>query len=116
MDNPFVKQFSALLQETEKLLGCAEPGADAWEGYGRMRQETFTRLQAADFLGADSEGERAALRELANAVLERDRLLMQKLEESISFCRKALSDVDQGRQALRGYLPARRSSFLQRQV
>jgi hypothetical protein len=110
MDHPFLKELTALLQETERLLACSEPDTEAWEGYGRVRQETFARIQAA---GA-AAGDRAAIEKLVRTVLERDRLLIQKLEEGLSRCRTELSAVAQGRQALRGYLPPRPSTFLQR--
>jgi hypothetical protein len=117
MDHPFLQELSALLQETEKLLASAEPDAEAWESYARMREETFARLESAGSLGSDSvKGERAALGELINAVLERDRLLVQKLEACISLCRKGLSSVPRARQAINGYLPPRPSSFVERQV
>ena len=116
MDNYFLNELTALLQETEKLLASPAPDAEDWEGYSRLRQETFARLESAESLAPEATGEQAALREIINAVLERDRLLMQKLEECLSCCRKGLSSVPRARQALSGYLPSRPSSFLQRQV
>jgi hypothetical protein len=56
------------------------------------------------------------MKELINAVLERDRLLMQKVEECLSCCREGLSTVPKARQALSGYLPPRRPSLVQRQA
>jgi hypothetical protein len=116
MDDHFIKELSALLEETDKLLASAEPDAEAWEGYNRMRQDAFARLEAAESLEARGESERRALRELIQAVLERDRLLVQKIEECIFCCRKGLSSVPGARKALNGYLPSRPSSFLERQV
>jgi hypothetical protein len=116
MDHPFLKELSALLEETEKLLACPEPEAEAWEGYNRMRQTAFARLEAAGSLESRGENERRALRELIQAVLERDRLLVQKIEECIFCCRKGLSSVPGARKALNGYLPSRPSSFLERQA
>jgi len=116
MDNVFLRELSALLRETEKLLACPAPDAEAWEGYGRNRREAFARLQAAGTLVTDEAAERAAVEKLVRTVLERDRLLMQKLEEGMFRCRKELSGAAQGRQALRGYLPSRPSTFLQRNV
>ncbi len=67
---------------------------------------------AARFLPASKRaGEQAELRELIAAVLERDRRLMQKLEECIACCRKGLAAVPQARRALNGYRPARISSL-----
>lgn len=116
MDNVFLRELSALLRETEKLLACPEPDAEAWEGYGRIRQEAFARLQATGAADAGQAGDRAAIENLVRTVLERDRLLMQKLEEGLSRCREGFAAVAQGRQALRGYLPPRPSMFLQRNV
>jgi hypothetical protein len=116
MDHPFLQELSALLQETEKLLASTEPDAEAWEGYNRIRQTTFARLEAAGSLEAGVESDRRALRELIQAVLERDRLLVQKIEECIFCCRKGLSSVPGARKALNGYLPSRPSSFLERQA
>jgi hypothetical protein len=109
MDLPFLRELSALLQETEKLLACSEPDAAAWEDYSRMRQNTFARLEAAGPLENAGEDERSGLRDLINAVLERDRLLMHKVEEGLAVCRVGLSSVPKVRQALKGYrspLPA----------
>jgi hypothetical protein len=116
MDHPYLEELSVLLQETEVLLAAAEPDAAAWENYSRMRQETFAHLEAASSIDGDLKAERAALRELINAVLERDRLLMQKVEGSLASCRRGLSDLPRARRALTGYLPPRPSSFVQRQV
>lgn len=116
MDNPFLSELSALLQETEKLLAGPQPDAEAWEGYSRMREEAFARLEAAGASHGEHESERAQVRELIHAVLERDRLLMQKLEECISCCRDGLLAVPKARRALVGYLPSRPASFVERQV
>ncbi|HEY2990950.1 MAG TPA: hypothetical protein VGL11_24775 [Candidatus Binatia bacterium] len=115
MENPFLQELSALLQETEKLLACPEPDTAAWEDYRRMRRETFARLESAGST-ADGTGEPRLMKELINAVLERDRLLMQKVEECLSCCREGLSTVPKARQALSGYLPPRRPSLVQRQA
>jgi hypothetical protein len=104
MDLPFLQELTALLQETDKLLACRELDTAAMEGYSRMRRNAFGRLEAAGSLESADQSERAGLRELINAVLERDRLLMQKLEESLAVCREGLSAVPKARQALRGYL------------
>ena len=106
MDVPFLCELSALLQETDKLLACAEPDAEILEGYSRMRQKTFARLEAAGSLESAGQDGRAGLRDLINAVLERDRLLMQKVEEGLAVCREGLSAVSKARQALNGYRPA----------
>ena len=116
MHRAFLKDLTALLQETEKLLACPQPDTEAWEDYSRIRQKTFARLQAAGTLVTDEAAERAAVEKLVRTVLERDRLLMQKLEEGMFRCRTELSGVAQGRQALRGYLPPRPPTFLQRQA
>ena len=116
MDNYFLNELTALLQETEKLLASPEPDTAAWKNYNLMRQATFARLEAAASLDGDLKGERAALGELIHAVLERDRLLVQKIEECISCCRDGLSAVPKVRRALSGYLPSRPFSFLERQA
>jgi len=116
MDLPFLQELSALLQETEKLLARAELDAEAWEGYSRMRQNAFARLEAAGSLESAGQSERAGLRELMNAVLERDRLLMQRVEEGLAVCRAGLAAVPKARQALRGYLGLRPLSILERQA
>jgi hypothetical protein len=116
MDLPFLQELTALLQETEKLLTSAEPDAEALERYSRMRQNAFARLEAAGSLESAGQSDRAGLRELINAVLERDRLLMQKLEEGLALCRKELSAVPKARQALRGYLTPLPAQLVRRQV
>jgi hypothetical protein len=116
MDNVFLQELSALLRETEKLLACPEPDTEAWASYGRNRREAFARLQATGTLVTDEAAERAAVEKLVRTVLERDRLLMEKLEEGLARCRTELSGVAEGRRALRGYLPPRPSTFLQRNV
>ena len=116
MDDLFLNELTDLLRETDKLLASADPDTEALTDYSCAREETFARVQAAGFLAADAEGERAALAELINAVLERDRLLMNKLEECLSCCRKELSAVPKARRALNGYLSPRPSPFLQRRA
>jgi hypothetical protein len=116
MDHLFFKELSALLRETEKLMACSAPDAEAWEGYGRLREKAFHRLQQFGSLPAEKQSERAKLAELIKIVIERDRLLMQKLEECLACCREGLSTVPKARRALNGYLPLRSSSFVQRNV
>jgi hypothetical protein len=116
MDLPFLQELTALLQETEKLLALPELGAEALEGYSCMRQSAFARLEAAGSLESAQEGERAGIRELIKAVLERDRLLMHKLEEGLAVCREGLSAVPKARQALRGYLSPRPLQLVRRQA
>jgi hypothetical protein len=115
MDALFLKEFSDLLQESENLLAISEPDTAAWEAYARTRELTFARLQTAEEGSAGAGGERAQLRELIETILERDRLLMQRLEECLARCREGLSALPKRQQALRGYFPARVSS-LQRQA
>ncbi len=115
MNHPILEELAALLQETELLLASPEPAAAAWENYSRMRQETFARLETGG-LDGDLKEERAALKEMMTAVLERDRLLMQMVEGYLASCRQGLSALPQARRALSGYLPPRPSSSLQRQV
>jgi hypothetical protein len=115
MDSPFLKELSDLLCETEKMLADPEPESAAWEDYGRMREETFRLLKTEDPSKTEDSGERARLRELIEAILERDRLLMQRLERYLAGCRKELSAVPKTHQALRGYFPPRPGS-LQRQA
>jgi hypothetical protein len=116
MDLPFLQELSALLQETEKLLARAELDAEAWEGYSRLRQKAFARLEAAGSLESAGESERAGIRELINAVLERDRLLMQKIEEGLAVCREGLAAVPKARQAIRGYLSPLPAQLVRRQA
>jgi len=116
MELPFLRELTVLLQETDKLLASAEPDIEAWEGYSRMRQSAFARLEAAGSLENAQEGDRAGLRELINAVLERDRLVMQKVEEGLGLCRKELATVPKARQALRGYLSPVPARLVRRQA
>jgi len=116
MDLPFLRELTALLQETDKLLASAEPDAEALEGYRHRRQNAFARLEAAGSLESAGQSERAGLRELINAVLERDRLLMQKLDECLAVCREGLSAVPKARQALRGYLSPLPAQLVRRQA
>jgi hypothetical protein len=115
-DLPFLRELTALLQETDKLLAEAEFDAEAVEGYSHRRQNVFAHLEAAGSLGSVDQSERVGLRELINAVLERDRLLMQKLEESLAVCREGLAAVPKARQALRGYLSPLPAQLVRRQA
>jgi hypothetical protein len=103
------------LRETENLLAGPEPETEVWEAYGRRRERAFEQLQSETGLAADHGGERARLRELIEAILERDRLLMVRLELYLARCRKGLSTVPKVQQALRGYFPPQPGA-LQRQV
>jgi hypothetical protein len=115
MDSPFLEDLAALLRETEVLLTHPEPQTDAWEDYRRTREAAFLRLEAADAWNTTSVEERAKLRELIEAILQRDQLLVQRLEEYLSVCRDGLSRVPKTQQALKGYFPRERGS-LQRQA
>jgi hypothetical protein len=109
MNLPFLQELTALLQETDRIL-AGDHDAEALQRYSRMRQNAFARLEAAGSMEGAQPGDRAGIKELINAVLERDRLLMQKLEEGLAVCRAGLSAVPKARQAFRGYLsplPAR---------
>lgn len=115
METPFLEELSALLRETEVLLAHPEPQTEAWEDYRRTREAAFVRLEAADAWNTTSVEERARLRELIEAILQRDRLLVQRLEEYLSLCQQSLSRVPKTQQALRGYFPRERGA-LQRQA
>jgi hypothetical protein len=115
MDGAFLNELSDLLHETENLLASPEPESQTWEDYGRRRQQAFERLESETAVAADDNGERARLRELIEAILERDRLLMLRLELYLARCRRGLSTLPRTQQALRGYFPPQPGA-LQRQV
>jgi hypothetical protein len=115
MDSGFLNELTDLLHETENLLASPEPETQMWEDYGRRRQQAFDRMQSEAALAADDGGERARLRELIEAILERDRLLMLRLELYLARCRRGLSSVPKAQQALKGYFPPQPGA-LQRQV
>ena len=114
MESPFLNELSALLRETEELLAHPEPQTETWEDYRRAREAAFARLEAAGAWNTGTVEERARLRELIEAILQRDRLLVQRLEECLSFCRKGLSSVPKTQQALRGYFPRARGRLQRR--
>ena len=114
MESPFLEELSALLRDTEALLAHPEPQTGAWEDYRRTREAAFLRLETADAWNTASVEERARLRELIEAILQRDRLLVQRLEEYLSICRQGLSRVPKTQQALRGYFPRERGSLQRR--
>jgi len=115
MDNTFLNELTDLLHETENLLAGPEPETQTWEDYGRRRQQAFERLESETPVAADGTGERARVRELIEAILERDRLLMLRLELYLARCRRGLAAVPKTQQALKGYFPAQ-AGALQRQV
>src|SRR5262249_49968080 len=114
METPFLDELTTLLRETEDLLAHPEPGVEAWEEYRRTREAAFLRLEAADAWNTTSVEERARLRELIEAILQRDRLLVQRLEVYLSFYRASLSRLPKTQQALRGYFPHARGSLQRR--
>lgn len=114
MEHPFLQELTGLLRETEELLASADPDTERLEEYGRAREAKFARMNAAGASIALQESERAALANLIRKVLERDRLLMQRLEEYLAHCRAGLSGVRKAGNALNGYHPAPSPTFVRR--
>jgi hypothetical protein len=115
MDGAFLNELSDLLRETENLLAGPEPERKCGRLTGAGASGRSSSCRAKRRLAADHGGERARLRELIEAILERDRLLMVRLELYLARCRKGLSTVPKVQQALRGYFPPQPGA-LQRQV
>ncbi|MGE0826613.1 MAG: hypothetical protein AB7G75_25030 [Candidatus Binatia bacterium] len=114
MTNQILTELTVLLQDTVALLDCSEPDTETWEQYNLRRQRIFTNLQA--LFATEEKAEAAPVQELLQSVIEKDRLLMQKLVVHRTRCCQDLAAVAKARQALKDFPPSSSHHFLERAV
>jgi hypothetical protein len=89
--NAMVAELSALCDETAALLACSDPDTSLLEGYGRWRQEIFSRLYT---LGEQKQqNEIALLCAMLLRLQKQDEILLQRLEAHRDQCRRELQAV-----------------------
>ena len=103
MQGLFAEALSVLLADSQALLDSPEPSFSSWEDYKDRRNELFDRLQRLSSPIAGNAGETAMLRNLMMSLLEKDRLLVQKIQRMMSSIRRDMEAVAEQRRLVKTY-------------
>ena len=93
MPDSFAEALSVLLADSQALLDSQEPSFASWEDYRERRDELFSHCKRLSSPIAENVGEAAALRNLMISILEKDRLLVQKIQREMSSIRRDMDAV-----------------------
>jgi hypothetical protein len=86
------------MAKSQALLDCAEPTLSDWEEYSSARNDLFNRLAALPSLCADGD-DAGDVQDLVAQTFEKDRLLLQRIENQLSSLREQIATAAENSRA-----------------